>query len=58
MPWTYIVSDFSGKENIGMFYEKELQKANEKVFRVEKVIKNKVDKLYVQWRGYDNSFSS
>ena len=41
-----------------MFYEKELQKANQKVFRVEKVIKNKVDKLYVQWRGYDNSFSS
>ena len=39
----------------GMFYEKELQKANQSELRVEKVIKRKGDKLYVKWKGYDNS---
>ena len=26
VPWTYVISDLNGKETIGMFYEKELQK--------------------------------
>ena len=32
--------------------------ANQKEFRIEKVIKRKVDKFYVKWKGYDNSFNS
>ena len=35
-----------------------MQKANQKEFRVEKLTKGKGDKLYVKWKGYDNSFSS
>ena len=38
-----------------------MQKANRKVFRIEKVIKKKGNKLYVKWKGYDkydNSFDS
>ena len=35
-----------------MFYEKELQKTNQKEFIVEKEIKRKSDKLYVKWKGY------
>ena len=27
-------------------------------FRIEKVIKRKGDKMYVTWKGYDNSFNS
>ena len=27
-------------------------------FRVEKVMKRKGDRLYVKWKGYDNSFNS
>ena len=38
--------------------QKELQKSNQKEFRIEKVIKRKSDKLYVKWKGYDNSFNS
>ena len=40
------------------FYEKELQKTNQEEFRIEKVIKRKGNKLYVKWKGYDNSFNS
>ena len=32
------------------------QKANQEKFRIENVIKRKEDKLYVKWKGYDNSF--
>ena len=56
--WTYVINDLNGEEIIGTFYEKELQKTNQKEFRIEKVIKRKGDKLYVKWKGYDNSFNS
>ena len=31
---------------------------NQMEFRVGKVIKRKIDKLYVKWKGYNNSFNS
>ena len=58
VPWTYVVSDLNGEEITGSFYEKELQKASQKEFRIEKVLKRKGDKLYVKWKGYNNSFNS
>ena len=56
--WTYVVNDLNGEKIIGTFYEKELQKTNQQTFRIEKVIKRKGNKLYVKWKGYDNSFNS
>ena len=57
IPWTYVINDLNGEEIIGTFYEKELQKTNQEEFRIEKVIRRKGDKLYVKWKGYDNSFN-
>ena len=48
MPWTYVISDLNGKEVVGTFYKKEFQKTNQTEFRIQKVIKRKVDKLYVK----------
>ena len=42
------------KKNSKKLERKEKRK---KKFRVEKVIKRKVDKLYVKWKGYNNSFN-
>ena len=58
VPWTYFINDLNGEEIIGTFFEKELQKTNQKEFRIEKVIKRKGDKLNVKWKGYDNLFNS
>ena len=58
VPWTYAISDLNGEKIVWTFYEEELQKTNKKEFRIEKVIKRKGDKLYVKWKGYDNSFNS
>ena len=58
IPWTYVIGDLNGEKILGTFYEKEFQKTNQKEFRIGKVIKKKGDKLYVKWKGYDNSFNS
>ena len=58
VPWTYVINDLTGEEIIGTFYEKELQKIDQREFRIGKVIKKKGNKLYVKWKGYDNSFNS
>ena len=58
VPWTYVINDLNGEKIIGTFYEKELQKTNQHKFRIKKIIKKKVDKLYVKWKGYNNSFNS
>ena len=54
VPWTYVINDLNGEQIIGTFYEKELQKANQKEFRIEKAIKKKGNKLYVKLKGYYN----
>ena len=56
--WTYVISDLNGETIDGIFYEKELQKTNQQEFIIEKILKRKGDKLYVKWKGYDNSFNS
>ena len=34
------------------------QRIDQTKFRIKKVIKRKLDNLYVKWKGYDNSFNS
>ena len=58
VPRTYVINDLKGEEIIGTFYEKESRKTNQEEFRIEKVVKKKGNKLYVKWKGYDNSFDS
>ena len=58
VPWTYVISDLKDEEIIGIFYEIEPQKTNQQEFRIEKLIKRKGDKLYVKWKGCNNSFNS
>ena len=49
--WTYVISVLKGEQIVETFYEKELQKANQKEIRVEKVTKRKSDKLYVNGKA-------
>ena len=58
VPWTYKIKNLNGEEVMGSFYEKELQKTDQKEFRIEKVFKQKGDKLYAKWKGYGKSFNS
>ena len=42
------------------FYEKELQLTKNTIgeYIIEKILKTKNSKIFVKWRGYDNSFNS
>ena len=41
IPWIYVINDLNCEEIIGTFYEKELQKTNQKELRIEKIIKKR-----------------
>ena len=56
MSQTYVIKDLNGKEIVGIFCEKELQKTNQNEFRTEKVIKRKGDKLWKRYNGLLNSW--
>ena len=53
-----VINDLNDEEITESFYERELQKTNQEEVRIEKIIKRKGDKLYVKWKGYDNSSNS
>ena len=46
------------KKLLAVFMKKNCKKNNQKEFRIEKVIKRKGNRLYVKWKGYNNSFNS
>ena len=45
VPWTHKINGFNGEEIIESFYEKELQKTNQKEFRIEIILKRKGNQL-------------
>jgi len=57
-PITYKIIDCNKEEIKGTFYEQELQKATQELFRIEKIIKKKGNKSLVKWLGYSSNFNS
>ena len=57
LPVTYKLKNLLGEEIEGSFYEQELQKSQQEVYRVEKVIRKKkingVEHALVKWSGYN-----
>ena len=59
-PITYKLKDLNDEEIKGSFYESELLKAKQDVFRIDKVIKTgyKKKQALVKWKGYSDDFNS
>ena len=59
-PLTYKLVDLLGEKITGSFYEAELQKTNQNIFRIKKVIRRdqKKKKALVKWKGYPDKFNS
>ena len=53
-----VISNLNGEKILETFFEKELRKANQKAFRVEKVIKKIDNEQYANMLSYDKSFNS
>ena len=58
IPVTYNITDYNGEEIQGSFYEQELQKTKQNIFRIEKIIRQQGNKSLVKWLGYNDSFNS
>ena len=46
------------KKLLECFTKTNSEKTNQKEFRIEEVIKRKGDKLYIEWKEYNNSFNN
>ena len=59
-PITYRLKDLNDEKIQGSFYEPELLKAKQDVFRIDKVIRRdyKKKQALVKWKGYSNDFNS
>jgi transposase InsO family protein len=61
MPVTYIIKDLKDEVIKGSFYEQELQKTEQEIFRIEKILQKKKIKGrqhgLVKWIGYNNDFN-
>ena len=63
VPVTYKIVDTQGEEVKGTFYEPELQKSDQNVFRIDKILRRRTNKksgvkeIYVQWKGYNKNFN-
>jgi len=57
-PVTYKITDLNDEEIQGTFYEQQLQKTSQKVFRIEKIVKKGKARSLVKWKGYPESFNS
>ena len=59
-PTTYKLKDLNNEEIRGSFYELELLKAKQDVFRIDKVIRRdyKNKRALVRWKGYNDNFNS
>ena len=58
IPVTFKITDYNGEEIQGSFYEQELQKTSQDVFRIEKVLRRKGNKSLVKWMRYSDAFNS
>ena len=57
---TYQLKDMNDEIIKGQFYEKEIHLTKNTIgeYIIEKILKTNKNKIYVKWRGYDNSFNS
>ena len=55
---TYKITDYNGEVIEGSFYEEELQKTSQDVFRIAKILNRRGDKSLVKWMEYSDAFNS
>ena len=58
---TYKLEEWDGTPLKGTFYEQDVQKVNVKdddIFRIEKIVKRKGNKMLVRWKGYSKKYDS
>ena len=58
---TYKLEELDGSPLHGTFYEQDVQKvriSDDHIFRIEKIVKRKGNKILVQWKGWPQKYDS
>ena len=58
---TYKLTEWDGQDIKGTFYEQDVQKVtipDNALFRIDKVLKRKKDKVFVAWKGWPSKYNS
>ena len=57
-PIVYELRDLAGEDVNGTFYKEQLQKTNQEIYRVDKIVRRRGDEVLVKWSGYPVKFNS
>ena len=57
-PVVYELEDLAGEEVKGGFYNEQLQKTSQEIYRVDKIIRKRGNEVLVKWSGYPDKFNS
>ena len=57
-PTVYELRDLAGEDVEGTFYKEQLQKTNQEIYRVDKIVRRRGDNVLVKWSGYPDKFNS
>ena len=59
---TYKIDEYDGTPLKGTFYKQDLQKVymseEDDLFRIDKIVKRKGDKVLVHWKGWPDKYDS
>ena len=57
-PTVYHIIDLDGEEVKGSFYKEQLQKTNQNIYRIDRIIRRRGNEALVKWSGYPDKFNS
>ena len=57
-PVVYELEDLAGEAVAGTFYKEQLQKTNQEIYRVDRVLQRRGNEVLVKWSGYPDQFNS
>ena len=59
-PTVYRIRDLAGEEIAGSFYREQLQKTNQSVYRIDRIVRRRpaTKEVLVKWSGYPDKFNS
>ena len=56
----YRIRDLAGEEIAGSFYREQLQKTDQSVYRIDRIVRRRLTtkEVLVKWSGYPDKFNS
>ena len=57
-PTVYRIKDLSGEDIDGTFYREQLQKTDQTIYRIDRIIRKRLGEVLVKWSGYPDQFNS